>query len=320
MKAGLRFLLFNLFLLISINIFPQSLWKEVFKQTQSNHLLNDIAFSDANTGIVVGQNGVILKTKDGGNSWFTVETEIKETFFSVSVADKNTMYVCGSNGTIIKSMDIGTTWKQLNTPTTKYLLKVIAITKDKVFAFGEDGIIIKTTDGGNSWQNIPRFSNDDIIDAQYIYPKTLFCVSGSSLSGGYLYKSVDTGNVWHKVDNNCSRPYRIHFLDTLTGFLCERFQNIYKTSDGGQFCTTIYTREGPTWRGAYKNIIALDTNNIFISNEIHGILKTTNGGRSWEKEAFDKNYIIDKVYFFNKDMGFALGSIGNYNVILKQHP
>ena len=64
-------------------------------------------------------------------------------------------------------------------------------------------------------------------------------------------------------------------------------------------------------------ISGFNVDTVYVSNDVNGLLKTTDGGKTWSFEKMEKDYSIDDIYFINNENGFALGSIGENNVILK---
>ena len=67
----------------------------------------------------------------------------------------------------------------------------------------------------------------------------------------------------------------------------------------------------------YMIISGFNVDTVYVSNDVNGLLKTTDGGKTWSFEKMEKDYSIDDIYFINNENGFALGSIGENNVILK---
>ena len=75
----------------------------------SNYIgqLNSVYFTDVNTGYIVGNGQIMLKTINGGEDW--IEQPLGNLYFlnDVFFADANTGYVAGENGTIFKTINGG---------------------------------------------------------------------------------------------------------------------------------------------------------------------------------------------------------------------
>src|SRR5512138_1787492 len=108
-------------------------------------------FLDANTGYLVGINGNIFKTGDGGNTWNSLESGTTETLLSVCFPDASTGYASGEHGTILKTTNGGLAWESLSSGTDAYLSSVDFPEPNTGYAVGYGGTILKTTDGGASW-------------------------------------------------------------------------------------------------------------------------------------------------------------------------
>lgn len=66
-----------------------------------------ITFTNALTGFITGEGGLLLKTSDGGNSWVSMNTGTRNELTSICFTDQDTGYLSGSNGTILKSTNGG---------------------------------------------------------------------------------------------------------------------------------------------------------------------------------------------------------------------
>jgi len=113
--------------------------------------LEGIFFTDANTGIIVGQTGTILRTTDGGTSWVAQTSGITSTLFDVSFTDANTGTIVGQDGIILRTTDGGTNWVEQTSGTPQWLQSVSFIDANNGLAVGTGGTILSTTDGGTSW-------------------------------------------------------------------------------------------------------------------------------------------------------------------------
>jgi photosystem II stability/assembly factor-like uncharacterized protein len=71
---------------------------QLIQNSSSNYYFNDIYFSSADTGIAVGDYGV-LRTTNGGLSWTTSGTNYRYNYTGVFIAD-TIAYICGLNSTL----------------------------------------------------------------------------------------------------------------------------------------------------------------------------------------------------------------------------
>ncbi|MCX6225886.1 MAG: YCF48-related protein [Bacteroidia bacterium] len=66
-----------------------------------------IRFLNDSIGWLVGDQGALLKTKDGGKSWSLLPTHVGHDLFTFSFTDENHGWAAGLGGTIIKTIDGG---------------------------------------------------------------------------------------------------------------------------------------------------------------------------------------------------------------------
>jgi len=119
-----------------------------------------VYFTDANTGTVVGTDGAILHTTNGGATWTRqisgVTNDLMDVFFTT--ADTGTV-VSGNfeyqylGGTILRTTNGGTTWKKQEIPTQNALRNVFFTNANTGTAVGRKGTILHTTTGGDPLVN-----------------------------------------------------------------------------------------------------------------------------------------------------------------------
>jgi len=77
-------------------------------------ILQAITFTDSLHGTVVGSNGGILHTTDGGDTWNQQESGVKADLNSVSFVDSLTGTIVGAGGVILRTANGGDSWVQPN--------------------------------------------------------------------------------------------------------------------------------------------------------------------------------------------------------------
>src|SRR5437879_8145556 len=113
--------------------------------------LYGVSFTDANTGTATGDNGTIVRTSDGGDSWSIQSSGTTNTLYGVSLTDADHGTAVGASGTILRTTDGGKAWSSQTSGTTNGLLAVSFTDANTGTAVGENGTIVRTTDGGNTW-------------------------------------------------------------------------------------------------------------------------------------------------------------------------
>src|SRR5262245_38373392 len=87
---------------------------------QGNNL-RGASFVNANTGTVVGENGTIVRTIDGGGSWVIQSSGTTQTLWDVFFIDAANGTAVGEAGTIVGTTDGGEHWVTQTSGTTLQL-------------------------------------------------------------------------------------------------------------------------------------------------------------------------------------------------------
>jgi len=129
-------------------------WKIQDSKTLSK--LYSLYFIDENCGWAAGDNGIIISTTDGGETW--EEKRNGKTLMAIDFADEKHGWAVGDNGTILKTSDGGKSWiSQSSQETSNHLVDVYFIDEKNGWVVGgnlETGeTILHTTDGGRTWIN-----------------------------------------------------------------------------------------------------------------------------------------------------------------------
>ncbi|HZW38654.1 MAG TPA: T9SS type A sorting domain-containing protein [Ignavibacteriaceae bacterium] len=152
---------------------------------------------DSLNGIIVGEDyklirapkGIILKTTDGGNTWYqTYKISSESVFYEVDFADKNYGVAIGMDRT--------------------YYGKVY---------------LLSTSNGGSTWTKI-EMSNHSVYELSYPNKDNCFIL----LDDGII-KSTDQGATWNYVSQNNYEFNGIHFLNSETGYLVGNNSKIVST-------------------------------------------------------------------------------------------
>jgi photosystem II stability/assembly factor-like uncharacterized protein len=133
----------------------------------------DIYFKDSNNGYAVGtdNNGIIIRTTDGGNTWETpIQLPNTGVVRSITFTDTNTGYAVGRDinnfGVIFKTIDGGVTWDLIYTTTNLDTFRhTTNVGSDNIYIVGESGLgkgsILYTTTAGESFNKLRITNNSD---------------------------------------------------------------------------------------------------------------------------------------------------------------
>lgn len=209
-------ILLLLIALLSINAL-QAQWRELHTGVTEN--LYDVCCVDTNTVFVCGQNGVILKTENGGDSWQELYRNEDLGLFRIKFANENVGFAEGSNGgsgVLLKTSDGGETWSEINNEIPfEYQhsddlcgywcpVDIIPVNADTIY-IRTNRVLYKSEDGGNNFTI--KYTGDDYYGDERLMGGYFFDNEGflaevlDSSSIGYDYtvrilKSSDYGNTW----------------------------------------------------------------------------------------------------------------------------
>ncbi|MBK9096993.1 MAG: T9SS type A sorting domain-containing protein [bacterium] len=269
--------------------------------------LNKVQFVDANTGWAVGDSGTILYTTNSGVDWVQQTSGINLNLVDISFVDANTGWVVGENF-ILKTTNGGISWSQ-QIHDSLYFNAVFFI-DENIGWLCSDGIILKTTDGGNIW--IPKPIGGG--DIQFLDPIKGFLASSS------IYKSTDGGDNWiESLWGGMTGHFdRISFSDSENGFVIHHYsggfgQNFFieRTTNGGaDWITTNYP-----WAQC-RDVHSINSNIVYVVGigsqaPVRGaILKTSDGGTTWNEQFFELDKTLNGVHFVNENIGWVVGDSG----------
>ncbi len=176
-------------------LFSQEVHQIMPKPTDQR--IYDIEFFDIARGIMVGANGTILLTDDGGDNWEAINTEITEGITEAELIDRGNCIIRTSNY-LYKTSDYGQSWELLfEVPDTATFSKIDMV--DRVYGFAVcknrtsgASILVVTEDGGQSWHVKEmkgfRYGKDRIYDIAFDHPQR------GMMIGYHYYESVGFGD------------------------------------------------------------------------------------------------------------------------------
>ncbi len=233
-------------------------WLEI--PTGATENLYGVACLNGHEVVACGENGKILKTTNGGDSW-TVKFE-KEGYDMVHVAFANEQvgYACGDScywdvyhhkGIIVKTTDGGETWQELPNTNFVYLEHpdfqrtndLFVVDAETFYLLTADNLLWKTTDSGQSFVCSASFEPlGRIVHCElYFKDETGYLVAINSdcvTPGMHIYKTTDSGQNWDEVYFNeyIDHTVATHFFDENHVELFGNFNlyqyNLMVTEDG----------------------------------------------------------------------------------------
>jgi photosystem II stability/assembly factor-like uncharacterized protein len=250
---------YSLIILISFtitnNIFPQ-IWEQT--SGPSNGIVWAIGIDDEDV-IYAGDNAVLYKSKDDGDSWDFVHDWSSVGFEIASIVfnDSGDVFVgvWGGPG-VFRSTDNGVTWLEPN-DTIPYVNSVAVGLNGDVIAATMNGVYISTNDGYDWELRDNGFPEPTIIMSIFVDDINNY-FAGTYSGQDAIYKSTDLGMSWY-----ASGPPIYWFA--IASIINNSSNTIFASSlDAGGVHRS--TDNGYTWEYFTSGIPAFNENIILISN------------------------------------------------------
>lgn len=247
----------------------------------------DLFFLDTQTGWSVGDNGEILKTVNGGQTWAKQSAGVRTPLWSVRFADASNGWAIGAFGAVLRSTDGGANWAlQAAGFTDNYGLTLYVIDAKTAVIASSTGRIRVTDDGGASWTE--RIFKLDAVGADGVL---------WGLSGAALKRSTDLGRTSSDVlavsDSYGSRLQvmgrgvllsRISSVTDPSTYQTSYKLNIQRSLDAGG---TWESYEGTGLPTQWLYISGLGFTDATVGTWTNGsdLYRSADGGRTWAKTA-----------------------------------
>lgn len=245
---------------------------------------NIIKFKNDSLGLFMGDHSKILKTEDIGETWKEIELNINVNIKDFQYIEDSSIFALGDyytgNGEnltskLIKSEDLGETWDSIANFQGQHLYSLNFYNNDSGIVAGYDGIY-RTINSGVSWSKVWS-----IIEFGYKYGEIIQLSFQAQI--GY---AIGIGRNQH---NNPNFDY---FL--------------LRSKDAGLTWDTIKTFQYPPTTIYFMN---QDTGFIGTESSSSIILKTTDGGNTWNETQGAKYYnSVNSIHFTSNMIGFAAGA------------
>ncbi|MFZ1750783.1 MAG: glycosyl hydrolase [Saprospiraceae bacterium] len=276
--------------------------------------------------------GGLWKTSDLGNNWSNISDGFFKTAsvgaIAVSESDVNIVYVgMGEHAVrgvmthhgdgVYKSTDAGKTWTHMGLEKTQHISRIVVHPKNPnivmvaaqgaLFSKSEERGIYRSTDGGTTWAKV-LYVNDMTggveLSMDMNNPLILYCamwehgrlpwkvISGGEGSG--LYKSVDGGVVWEKIQNGLpkelgkmaitvcrSNPEKLYAL--IESDSEKDAGGLFVSDDAGKSWSRVSDDNALTQRAWYYIEVFADPkdeNTVYVLSA--PALRSLDGGKTWE--------------------------------------
>lgn len=282
--------------------------------------MRSVRFAGDSIGIIVGHDGLVLRSFDRGLQWEALPNELETDFFDFQFIDDTLILAYGSDK-VYASADTGKSWQEKG-----YLPGgsefAFFLDGETGFAGGNRDGMFRTADGGANWTRIWDHPADNVIyseqNAMTFLNDSMGFACGRALKTGAcnfgnIIRTFDRGLTWSIVwESPTSRslinPRKIQALGDSGIIAVDEYFDLIRSDDGGESWTIIpFDPPDPeTWFGMEARAMnALNTDTIFVTGEItvwllksgnpnkRKILRSTDGGLTWILQYLEDVQCVD---------------------------
>ena len=274
-------------------------------------LLLGLDFISNKKGWVVGENGTILHTRNGGVTWES-QSNPTHLLFGICTVSETEAYVVGDRGTILQTDDSGIVWKSQDSRTPECFGGTYFITPDEGWAVAEAGVILHTSNGGAVWEKQTSNSNQDLLTVFFIDELTGWCAG----SGGEILHTTNGGLTWETQNSGVSANlFDIHFTSRFEGWVTGIFGTLLHTTDSGKHWKisklsqrlTDLSENSNIW---FNAVYFYDTDYGWVVGENGTVFHTNDSGKSWYRQQSNTDNFLYDIYFISESEGWIVGKDG----------
>ncbi len=259
--------------------------------------LNSVHFVNPEKGFVVGNDGKIYFTFNGGGLWTSIPSGTTRMLQKVFFANENVGWICGgrfdgNSFLILKTTDGGLTWTDLSFGTAAYSTEEIYFLDENTgWMSGQmsnlEPHIHKTTDGGLTWirQTLPyQDINMGIPDIRFATSQKGWAATSSIYDSGPILYTENGGDNWNIQSYTGMHYHRLAIRDSMNiainavRILSPGNHQVLVSEDGG-FNWDFYT---PPVRN-YTGGIEYQGDNIWMAVKQSALFKSEDRGATWDK-------------------------------------
>lgn len=120
--------------------------EEIPHEKEIDPSLNGVFFRNDRLGWVVGEFGIVYRTRDGGETWEPLDSGVETSLFAVRFADDSNGWAVGPKGVVLKTADGGNHWESFRVGGEENLFE-IGLKGGDVWLIGDHGMVVRSLAG-----------------------------------------------------------------------------------------------------------------------------------------------------------------------------
>lgn len=295
--------LFTMMLLAILFIAPaaqaQLGWFEQY--SGGEEILFDLDMYDASTALAVGQNGIILRTEDGGSTWTRPQSGTTEVLRRVKFRTATDVIALGYGGLMLRSTNAGRNWQKVETGSTKALFDIAFRSDTHWMVVGQAALMLESTDGGATWKKTEDGLNN--------YNAITFRGDFGIIAGnkGTIRTTTNGGVRWTGRDANIDLELTdVSIGDDSTAIITGVNGTILRSSDKGRaWEAAMITVPISTFR--VSRVRHLTRENAIATSYSGLILASYDTGLTWTPQENTPQANLEGLDFVDHKIGMAAG-------------
>lgn len=302
--------------------------------------LGGVAFANSCDGIAVGEDGIIIRTNDGGVSWSPEPSGFNGTLRDVAYVDANYAIAVGDDCTILRWTSSTNAWSAIptkvpflrgksnvlsgvgfNNANVGYAVGTIIMDGDPSVQGIQQAVLLTTTDGGVSW--IHEFPLNDkvgtLVDLAFV-PGTndVVAVGGGTVGVGGFIIRAPVLSIWTEPMRQNSNTEKellgVDFADADNGWAVGRDGTILHTGNGGKTWEPQTSGFGES--SHLLRIAAIDKDHVWAVGTDGKLIATSDRGENWVPQKTDLGLPLTDVVFTDPCHGTVVGASGTVRTVL----
>jgi len=327
-------------LLFTLGVICNGQWTEIDPDTLG--VFRAVKFNNQTDGLILGRDGVVMKTTNQGESWKHLRNDLNVDFFDFQFMNDTIIYAYGSDK-IYMSTDSGNSWTEKSSLPSGAQFAYF-LDPEIGFAGGNISGLRRTNNGGSTWSIVWIYPGENVSyseqnDIDFINDSVGFACGRAWKSGvggfGNIIKTVDRGMTWSiafesSTAYQVTHPINIQILNNLFVIAIDDNFDLIRTENFGETWSVVsFVEPDPgTWYGmTATSMYSLNLDTILVSAETtvwlvksgcdskRKILRTTNGGQNWIVQFLEVvdfqdcgTPLMNDLTFINDTVGIAIGN------------
>lgn len=284
-----------------------------YSQTLVNQ--NDIKFETPSIATLVGQDGLIMRTEDGGTTWNVKDPGVTNVLNAMDIVtyEDNTgssvtlMIAVGENGVIAKSYDNGESWTVKTNVSIENLNDVAIYSPELIYICGNNGTLLRSIDNGNNFETITVPVTANLNSISFSGPQTSVTRINVMVVG-------DEGTI---LTSPNAYDWSVVTSGTTEDLYAVSYSGINSVCTGANGTILLSNDDGANWvssvSGVTTNIYDVKYLNMLTavaSSENGTLLRTEDGCATWAVISSPVEADLFAVNFANENVGISIGSEG----------